>query len=1135
MPRFTYLLSAGLLVVVGNLPRVGATATSGPDLGPSAPSELPRLVERPPAWQSGAPLGQPPGDEPPFVPDQVLVRLTVPFQQRLDIAKRGGLSATTFFAESVPALAGVEVRDVASFAVPHPASAVHRLTVAGGVNILALCRMLGRDKERIAYAEPNFIARLQVVPDDPYYSSTGTWGQSYADMWGTHAVNAEGAWDTTQGAGVIVAVIDTGVDYNHVDFHFDENDNGQRDMGEPYNIWVNPGEDLNSDGVIEPLEINGLDDDGNGYADDFHGWDFGTPDNDPMDVYGHGTFCAGLIAAVGNNGIGIVGVAPQATVMAIKAFNDSGSATAYTLTQGFYYAADNGASVLSNSWIIAQNQTTADGIAYARNHGCVVVAAAGNDGANAAMYLPAGGAGVVTVAGVDPDLQKSRGSNHGSVVDVCGPYEDVLSLRAAGTDIYGDGQHYVPPGDPNAPYYRGSGTSAACPFVAGVAALLRAVNPTLTETQVRRILSASAAAVSSPEYYIGTGLVDATAALGLAGTVSPIGAAITEPANDLEVTTTKVPLEIGGSALGVSYVLEYGPGYYPTAWSTISTGGYVSDGLLGTLVFTDEAGPYHLRLTVDDGALAAVEHSVFFAEPALHAGWPVNLGGATINFGGFILASTYTSTPYDSDGDGADEVFINSAIYTFGLRGDGTFLPGWPTEQGNSPSYGTNASMPGPAAADFDGDGQGEVLWTLRDWYSASVTVWSFNARNHDGNNVSGFPQHAPGATWDSNAFEVPFVVADLDGDGDLEAVAAHTLGNNAHYYRISAFDELGTRLFTRDFSSTTESAVSLDFGDVNGDGVKEIAVVSREAFQNADINLHVLDADGNSWPGYPVYLYHMSGTDSVAGTPFLADLDGDGDLEVVVGINGYQSKVRAYHHDGTPVAGWPIQIGSSNQLFEFCLGDITGDGAPELIALANYRPTQGLCRAYALNVATGATLPGWPFDVWAPNRGMPAIVDVDDDGRQDVCFVAEDGRLYAVAASGQSVPGFPKRMSYACRSGVSAGDVDGDGLFELITTSIAGAAYVWDLPTPACPSRTDWPMRHVNPRNTGVFSDRLPAGDLDGDYDVDADDFAPFSGCMGGPSVGWLAGCHAADLDCDADVDAVDFATFQADFSGPQ
>lgn len=116
----------------------------------------------------------------------------------------------------------------------------------------------------VEYAEPNYKFKVQMVPNDPYYSTSGSWGQSYDDLWGIKKIQCEQAWDTTQGEGVIVAVIDTGIDYNHEDFYRDENQNGQPDPGEQYNILINEDE----------IPNNGIDDDSNGYIDDVRGWDF---------------------------------------------------------------------------------------------------------------------------------------------------------------------------------------------------------------------------------------------------------------------------------------------------------------------------------------------------------------------------------------------------------------------------------------------------------------------------------------------------------------------------------------------------------------------------------------------------------------------------------------------------------------------------------------------------------------------------------------------------------------------------------------------------------------------------------------------------------------------------------------------
>jgi subtilisin family serine protease len=131
-----------------------------------------------------------------------------------------------------------------------------------------------RRNPNVLYAEPDFIVRKIATPNDP----------SYGSLWGMSNIKAPAAWDTTTGpAGLVVAVLDTGIDRSHPDL--------------AQNIWTNPGETL-----------NGLDDDGNGYVDDLNGWDFAYGDNNPSDVDGHGTHTAGTVGARGNNALGVVGV-----------------------------------------------------------------------------------------------------------------------------------------------------------------------------------------------------------------------------------------------------------------------------------------------------------------------------------------------------------------------------------------------------------------------------------------------------------------------------------------------------------------------------------------------------------------------------------------------------------------------------------------------------------------------------------------------------------------------------------------------------------------------------------------------------------------------------------------------------------
>jgi hypothetical protein len=203
--------------------------------------------------------------------------------------------------------------------------------------------------------------------------------------------------------------------------------------------------------------------------------------------------------------------------------------------------------------------------------------------------------------------------------------------------------------------------------------------------------------------------------------------------------------------------------------------------------------------------------------------------------------------------------------------------------------------------------------------------------------------------------------------------------------------------------------------------------------------------------------------------------MDSDGDLEFLIGYNsGSTSRAYARHHDGSPVAGYPITIATSSQLYYLAVGDLTGDYEPELLALDNY--LAGTNRALAFRLADGAPLPGWPYFVNDWPHGFPCVVDVDGDGRQDFCLSTEGGQVLAIGADGALLPGFPKTMVGPSISGVAAGDIDGDGLFELVASTWNGWIHAWDTTGPVGPGRADWPMRGVDARNTGIYHRLDPA-----------------------------------------------------------
>ncbi|MEJ2634645.1 MAG: S8 family peptidase [Calditrichia bacterium] len=294
-----------------------------------------------------------------------------------------------------------------------------------------------RADPNVEYAEPNYILHALEIPNDPDFNKL--WGLNNEGQNGGQFdadIDAPEAWDREKGKkAVIVSVIDTGIDYTHPDL-----------IG---NMWVNQGE----------IPNNGQDDDLNGFIDDYLGWDFVNNDSDPMDDNRHGTHCAGTIGALGNNGIGVVGVNWVVTLMPLKFLNSGGSGSTSNAIKAIIYAADNGANIMSNSWGGGgSSQALKEAIEYANDKGALFIAAAGNessDNDNSPSYPSNYDVeNVIAVAATDNRDELANFSNYGATT---------VDLSAPGVNIYST----VPGG-----YQYLSGTSMATPHVAGAAALV---------------------------------------------------------------------------------------------------------------------------------------------------------------------------------------------------------------------------------------------------------------------------------------------------------------------------------------------------------------------------------------------------------------------------------------------------------------------------------------------------------------------------------------------------------------------------------------------------------------------------------------------------------------------------------------
>src|SRR4030042_7144837 len=292
----------------------------------------------------------------------------------------------------------------------------------------------------VEYVQLNRLNQLYYDPNDCLYDL----------QWGLKRIVEPAAWDISQGSDIVVAVIDTGIDYRHPDLR--------------KNLWK---------------DENGK-----------YGYDFSNNDNNPFDILGHGTHVAGIIGAVGNNYVGIIGVAPKVKIMSVKIFPNSYDDVC---ANAIRYAVDNGARVINNSWGPGErnpsNPVIEDAINYSYSKDVVVVCAAGNNSDDVQYYSPANHVHAVAVAASNNDGNLWKwliwGSNYGDLIDVAAPGENILST------------FFVP-----FYYIYFSGTSMAAPHISGIAALLLAKDPLLTNEEVEDIIKSTGVPVSGQNFNI---------------------------------------------------------------------------------------------------------------------------------------------------------------------------------------------------------------------------------------------------------------------------------------------------------------------------------------------------------------------------------------------------------------------------------------------------------------------------------------------------------------------------------------------------------------------------------------------------------------------------------------------------------
>jgi subtilisin family serine protease len=663
-------------------------------------------------------------DLPDYTPGQLLVKFDT---ERVSLPEDFSAQHKTGFARLDEALSEAGVLG-GSKMIPDALSAKRDGRFAG-LYLLELDQKqdIGEAKEILSrtdgviYAEPNYIRQLYYEPNDTFYPY----------QWALHLINADEAWDISRGnSTVLIAIIDTGVDYLHPDL--------------APNIWHNPGE----------TPDNGIDDDGNGYVDDHIGYDFSDApywpgmgdyldrDNDPMDDNGHGTHCSGIAAAAGDNEIGMAGVAFDAKIMAVRAgfslifgvgvLEDDDSAAA------IIYAADNGADVMNLSWgSFGQSAVIRDAIDYATSKGVTVVAAAGNS-AVSELHFPSANDNVISVGAINSGSNLASFSNYGYTVDLVAPGVSIQST--------------IPTGIVAEDYAPLSGTSMASPHVAGAAGLLIAEDPTLSPEEVRAALRAGARDLGAAGWdsIFGAGALDAAGALGAIH--SPVvrinsprsGSGVTGEVEfvasfsgfatgtmNLQMTAVSdsinwIPLAEGISITPADHILvttldtaTLDNGEYRFSLTLDTDGRTYSD---ETQITIDNTIPSVLSLEITNRAFEGqrVNFAVIGTEDPSHCTLEIEQGSNYIA----AVTSDYMDTLHVLDISSfvttGDYVFTATAISPAGLESDyGPVTLAVDADPIGRSGWAKLGSLPGGSPmdtpSDFDGDGNHEVVLKMND------------------------------------------------------------------------------------------------------------------------------------------------------------------------------------------------------------------------------------------------------------------------------------------------------------------------------------------------------------------------------------------------------------------------------------
>ncbi|HHM23925.1 MAG TPA: hypothetical protein ENJ23_02695, partial [Bacteroidetes bacterium] len=884
----------------------------------------------------------------------------------------------------------------------------------------------------VDYACRNHVFRVEQLSPDPRED----------EQWGLKAAHFSGAWKLSRGSPQVpIVLIDTGIDTAHEDL------SGQ--------IWINPGEDVNHNGRADPADLNGIDDDGNGFVDDVAGWDFvdaprypdsgdyRDPDPDPADEHGHGTAIAGILVARAGNGLGISGAAPESRVVNLRAGTSQGVLEEDDVGAAILYAVDMGFRIISMSFgDVAITPFLRDVIRYAHGRGVIMLASSGNSGDDV-MHYPSGLSETVSVGASSESGYRASFSSYGSSLDLLAPGLRILTTRRGGG------------------YEEVSGTSAAAPFVSAAVALMLSLRPDLPVEVVRDRLLGTAEDVAPQgwDFESGAGLLRADRAV---QDVGPTKVRILWPEQDQGISGGGVPVVATcAGALVRGFELSVGVGENPGNWEVLATD--ETRQVIAETLFTwrapegaDTSYTFRLRAflrgngDVEDFVTVRVDRSpprvLSFENFAVRQGEAV---GHLIRMDtDDVVRLVRYSRPAGSSGGFAERHF--------------------PLE--NRHPVDILFARPGERL---------EVYWTLENATGLQTAVPESGLLQISAE--AGFPANLALEVLQAQlprGYVLP-AAYDFTGDG-LPELVMNRLGPSGQFGHLAYLRYREGKLKLE--VEVPLTVIPRDVADANGDGVADLLVGAGRASA-------ILTPGGGS--PYPNTVVWMDTNDVWAGR--LYDFNGDGLPELLARIgNRWKIWLNTGNFSFSPQTDLenPTEASNGTGVPHAEIADFNGDGKPEVL-VGDY---DGDLYLYSVGADLQAEV------IWQERMPMPDAIDFlasgdfDGDGKPEFAAACHPtgnldlehqlddrtwlARIYDFAGGKFQIRYEEQFLGYTDPrqffSGMGAGDLDGDGDDELLL-SFYPHLYVVDWDGGEARYRV---VAHTRPADNS----RLCVADFDGD-----------------------------------------------------